>query len=121
MKKILFIVFLLLGCLNVKAQSKYILRVKKKESDSTGRGFIEKSVIDTIAALNDTDAYVQSFKKFFSEIKTKDKVSKHGFTMNYDFTIEDLSGVDLDKKVSKKVLDSLEKLIRRSMYNNTHQ
>ena len=102
MKKILFLAVVLIGCKQPpKEKPLYFLETKV---DGTTN-------LDTIQAVNDTAAYQDALLTIYSASKAK-KLIEGKDSWHHSFALTDAKGNDLQTKLPKTVLDSLERNVR---------
>ncbi|HEY4322471.1 MAG TPA: hypothetical protein VGN20_00755 [Mucilaginibacter sp.] len=114
MRKLLFICIFLFSCKQQKNHSTYIIILNYDEYSRGGYSPAEKK--DTISANNDTVAFKKGFSLFSNEIfMSKDVGSGRSNPMrkNISFKVVDKNGKNIQEKLSKRVIDSIENKINK--------
>ena len=95
-----------------KPLATYILKIERDGLNITGTGFEPETKIDTIKAENDTTAYTDAVRTFYSH-KIAENTAKNKVFKTHSFTIQDSSGLYLDLTLPKTVVDSINEMIKK--------
>jgi len=123
MKKLLFLALAIsvIGCQSPspakKAETKKVIAnyainfIKDQYNQENGK--IELlTITDSIAAANDTTAYLAAFKKFYAnKIKERENFSLAQWK---SFTITDKNGIDLKSTLPGNIVDGIENQVKNS-------
>jgi hypothetical protein len=118
MRKLLFFCIFLFACQKPIKLATYILTLKYDEYDGVGK---YNSVVknDTISAKNDTSAFKKGFGHYSIQItmsKFVDSGRSNPMRKNISFKVLDKNGVNVQEKLSKQFIDSIETKINKQTY-----
>ena len=89
---------------------KYILNIYQDKINSAGNKFEPDNRTDTLAAVNDTVAYLTALKVFYNKKIIERKQFNYGQPKS--FTIIDTNGVDLTAKLSDRIVIGLKNQVQ---------
>ena len=89
---------------------KYILNIYQDKINSAGNKFEPDNRKDTLAAVNDTVAYLTALKVFYNQKIIERKQFNYGQPKS--FTIIDTNGVDLTAKLSDRIVIGLKNQVQ---------
>ena len=118
MRKLLFFCIFLFACQKPVQRPAYILTLKY---DEYHRGIYNPTVEkDSIRAKNDTVAFRKAFERYSNEVTTSkfiDSGNSIPMRKNISFKLVDKNGVNVQEKLSKPFVDSVEAKINKQFYD----
>jgi len=124
MKKVLFVCLVLFACSKPKSLAKYSVTIYRYRISKfvlfKSPGSLEKDTLRyVIKEKDDTTAFIKGFKIWYEDFREQlTKSMKDSSTMRSRVVIKDPFGSDLEKKIPRKIIDSIERSYLKSFFKN---